>query len=87
VLFLKREEALSLLKEIATYCDGLNESLIAIMPPDADDVLSHGYQLHIKSWVSHENSCPCLKPIVAKRGLEVKGEPEKDLLVIYRPMK
>lgn len=84
---MKREEAVNLLKKVATYCDGLQESGIMLMPPDADDVLSHGYQLHIKARASHRSSYQCLKPIVEKSGLAHEGEPEKDLRVIYRPIK
>jgi hypothetical protein len=48
---LKREEAVSLLKEITGICGGMGEEVVMLMPPNADDVLSHGYQLHIKGAV------------------------------------
>jgi len=53
------------------------------MPPDADDVLSKGYQLHIKANLDEE-TLSCMKPMVEKHGLKMKQE--ADLLVIYRPL-
>ena len=45
---MNRQEATSLLKEVYQVCGGLGEQGVMLMPPDADDVLSHGFQLHIK---------------------------------------
>jgi hypothetical protein len=54
------------------------------MPPNADDLLSHGYQLHIKPLPAGDVAC--IKPLVDKSNLKLAEEPEKDLLIIYRPM-
>jgi hypothetical protein len=83
VIFLKREEATSLLREIIAVCDGMNEQAVMLMPPNADDVLSHGYQLHIKPL---PDNLVCLRPLIEKRDLKIAQEPTKNLLVIYRPM-
>lgn len=56
-----------------------------LLPPNADDVLSQGYQLHIKFPLS-KGDIDCIKPIVESRNLALKDEPEKQLLVIYKPM-
>jgi hypothetical protein len=56
-----------------------------LMPPDADDVLSHGYQLHIKAPLGNEH-LKCMKPIAQKYKLDMNYEPTKELLVIYRPL-
>jgi hypothetical protein len=81
---LKRDEATSLLKEINEICDGINEQAIMLMPPNSDDVLSHGYQLHIKL---PAGNLGCIRPLIKKHGLAMAEEPEKNLLVIYRPIK
>jgi hypothetical protein len=81
---LNREEATSLLREIYASCH-LGEHHIILMPPNADDVISKGYQLHIKFQLSKED-VDCIKPIVESRNLAIKDEPEKQLLVIYKPM-
>ena len=82
---MNREEATSLLRELFRVCGGLGEQGIMLMPPDADDVLSQGYQLHIKPSVSHE-SLECIKPIVQKHNLAIVSEPRRSLTVIYRPL-
>lgn len=83
---MKREEATQLLKEVVLLCDGLNEQGIMLMPPNSNNVLSHGYQLHIKT-VSSSEVVECLRPVVEKHKLALSNEPEKQLLIIYRPLK
>jgi hypothetical protein len=82
---LDREEATSLLKEITASCQPLANQ-IALMPPDADDVYSHGYQLHIKTMTLEQDE-RCMRPIVQKHGLAMAYEKERELIVIYRPTK
>jgi hypothetical protein len=82
---LNRAEATSLLKEVYQVCGGLGEQGVILMPPDADDVLSHGYQLHIKANLGNEH-LECVKPLVQKYELNMNYEPEKQLLIIYKPM-
>lgn len=82
---MKREEATALLREIIQVCDGINEVAVMLMPPDADDVLSHGYQLHLKMQVSDNLSC--IRPLVKKHNLALAEETGKGLIVIYRPLR
>ncbi len=82
---MNRQEAISLLKEVQQACDHFGENGVMLMPPDADDVLSHGYQLHIKAPLGNEH-LECIKPIAQKHKLNMNYEPTKELLVIYRPM-
>ena len=84
---MKREEATALLREVMRSCDGLAEQGIMLMPPNADDVLSHGYQLHIKSKATTQNY-PCIKQIVDEhKDLSIVNEAKRDLTIIYKPMK
>ncbi len=80
---LRREEAVSLLREVSDKCENLGPNGIMLMPSNADDVLAKGYQLHIKAHLDEE-SLSCISPLVEERGLMIKQE--KDLLVIYRPL-
>ncbi len=82
---MKREEAISLLREIIGVCDGVNEQAVMLMPPNADDVLSQGYQLHIR--MARSDNLTCIRPVVKKHNLALAEETGKDLVVIYRPMK
>lgn len=81
---MRREEAVNLLKELSDKCTCLVPYAIMLMPPDADEVLSKGFQLHIKANL-HQEDLSCMKPFVEERGLKLKQE--NDLLVIYRPLK
>jgi hypothetical protein len=84
--FLNRKEAVDLISAIHSKCMPLDMVHIMLMPPDADDVLSRGYQLHIKATLSDGN-LECIKPLLEKNKLAFANEPEKQLLVIYRPLK
>ncbi len=55
------------------------------MPPDADDMLSHGYQFYIKAPLGNEH-LECMKLIGQKYKLNMNSEPTKELLFIYRRM-
>jgi hypothetical protein len=81
---MRRDEAVNLLKELSDKCVCLTPYAIMLMPPDANDVLSQGYQLHIKANL-HPEDLSCMKPHVEKQGLKLKKE--KDLLAIYKPLK
>lgn len=43
---MNREEATNLLREVTLACDGVGTEGFMLMPPNADDVLSHGFQVH-----------------------------------------
>jgi len=81
---LNRQEATNFLKEVLQVCGDLPAEGVMLMPPDADDVLSQGYQLHVKACLGNEH-LECVKPLVQKYKLNMNYEPEKQLLVIYRP--
>lgn len=82
---MNRAEATSLLREINAYCGDLGEQDIMLMPPNADDVLSHSYQQHIKATASEEVLL-YLRTIAEKHNLTVANEPKKNLIIIYRPI-
>jgi hypothetical protein len=59
---------------------------VILMPPDADDVLSKGYQLHIRSTSISKEDIDCIRPIVEARNLALSDESENHLLIIYKPV-
>ena len=83
---MNRAEAVNLLKEISDKCDSLSMFGVALMPPDADNVLSTGFQIHILGNVGEE-CFSSLKPIIEKSNLHLKMIQEKNVLIIYRPIK
>lgn len=79
-----RPEAVALLKELFDNCPFLEGKSFALMPPNADSVLSKNYQLHIKANLD-ETSILCIEKIAHKRDLTVNNK--GSLVVIYRPLK
>ena len=83
---MNRNEAVDLLKEILDKCINITQYGIAIMPPNSDDVLSKYFQIHVFGNINKLDTS-CLKSIMEKSCLQLKLLQEKNLLVIYRPMK
>jgi hypothetical protein len=59
----RREEAVSLVREVSDKCASLGPHGIILMPSNADDVLAKGYQLHIKANLDEEN-LSCINPLL-----------------------
>lgn len=79
---MNREEAATVLKQILTLSNCLSP-YAALMPPDADSVLSKGYQIHINA----ERSA-CNREVVSKIA-QINGLmliEENGTLVIYKPL-
>jgi hypothetical protein len=80
---MERPEAAEILKEILQNCSSLEGRSVKLMPPDADSVLSKGFQIHLQK--SNEGiKKNCIYKIAKKHGLQVYDE--EDFLVIYRSM-
>ncbi len=80
--FLKRQEAVKLLKEIFDKCSGIDGQFIALIKPNAADLLSHGYQVHIKTNMDSSNKV-CLQEMVDKHNLALNTT--GDTAIIYKP--
>ncbi len=77
---MNRSEAVRIIKEILGRCSAAGNSL-KLMPPDADSVLSDGFQIHIK--VPHNGfERECVSKIADKNRLKIKEEGL--YLIIYR---
>jgi hypothetical protein len=84
---LDRREAIAVLKEITSRCAGalrLTVSVINLVPPRADDTISKGYQIHIKSEICSEDRS-LLQSIMDARQLALKEI--GDRLIIFKPKK
>ena len=76
-----REEAIALFREITNNCN-INVTSVNLVPPRTNDILSKGYQLHIKSLM---DNCErgIIQKIVANHHLALKEIEEK--IIIYKP--
>jgi hypothetical protein len=84
-IFLKREEAINLIKEITDEkCTNIVGHDIILIQPNANDKISQGYQLHIKT-ILDKASLRCLQVILDQDGYALKNDLEKGLIVIFKP--
>lgn len=83
-IFLKREEAVSVLKEIIDKCQMCDGTWVALMPPNSRNMLSQGYQVHMK-FPLDETALACISRILEKNKLAMINKNNNELLIIYRP--
>jgi hypothetical protein len=79
-----KREAADLLIELLDTFGSLQGNSFALMPPNADSVLSKGYQIHIKRTLD-ESTLLAVRKIVLDRGLAISEE--NNLTVIFKPIK
>jgi hypothetical protein len=84
-IYLKREEAILVLKELFEKCTNLDGHYLELLPPNASTILSGGYQIQIKATLDEETRT-CMQDILMKNHLTIKVEKE-DSFTIYRPHK
>ncbi len=82
-VFLKREEAILVLKELFEKCSTLDGHYLEILPPNASSALSGGYQVVIKTTLDEETR-NCMQDILVKYHLTIKIS-DLQTFVIYRP--
>jgi len=80
---LDRTEAINLYKEIGSGCN-VNIDFVSLVPPTKENVLSKGYQLHIKSFLNTSDR-ECIQKIVDNHHLDWTELDQT--LVIYKPQK
>ena len=81
---MKREEAVIVIKRIFEECNGIEGKSLKLMPPDANNVLSKGCQIHIDTG-KDDILNSCLKFVANKSNLAV--ELEENYLILYKPKK
>ncbi len=83
MFFLKREEAIIVLKELFERCTTLDGHYLEILPPNASSAMSGGYQVVIKTTLDEETR-NCMQDILVKYHLSIKiSDPQT--FIIYRP--
>ena len=78
---MEREKAISVVKEIFDKCNLIEGKAIKLMPPDANNVLSNGCQIHIESR-NDTHLEKCLKTIASSKSLAFAKEGEQ--VIIYK---
>ena len=79
---MERELAVNIVKEIFDTCPHIIGRSVKIMPPDSDNVLADGCQIHVNG--NHDEFIyNCLKMIAEKNDLSIRRE--NSLIVIYKP--
>ena len=84
MLSLKREEAISVLKELFEKCTFLDGHYLALMPAGYTGLMTKGFQIVIKCTLDEETRT-CMQDILMKNGLTIKVK-EADTFIIYRPI-
>lgn len=79
---MKRDEAVTFLKEISTACSNLSPNSVALVNSEYNDPLSIGFQVHIQTVLDTEDM-KRIKNIAANHRLALKGDKEK--IIIYQP--
>jgi hypothetical protein len=79
---MKRDEAVTFLKEITNTCTNMSPDSVTLFNSKPDDLDSTGYQVHIKTVLDNETK-QRLQNIAEKHSLALKEEEGK--LVIYQP--
>ncbi len=79
---MKREEAITFLKEITSTCGFMTPDSVDLFRSRTDDQNAVGYQVHIKTVLDAETKRQ-VRNIAEKYSLALKEE--EDEVVIYRP--
>jgi hypothetical protein len=82
-IYLKREEAILVLKELFEKCTNLDGHYLELLPPNASSRMSGGYQIQIKANLDEETRT-CMQDVLMKNHLTIKIT-DPDSFIIYRP--
>lgn len=82
--FLKREEAILVLKELFEKCPFLDGRYLALMPAEPPTLMSQKYQILIKTSLDEETR-NCMQDILIKYQLTIKIK-EENTFITYRPI-
>jgi hypothetical protein len=80
---MKRDEAVTLLREISNSCHNLSPDFVSLIKSKPDDQLSVGYQLHIQLAPDVE-VLERISVIASKNCLAISREDGKEI-IIYKP--
>jgi hypothetical protein len=80
---MKREDAVTLLREISVNCQNVSPDTILLLKAQPDDHLSVGYQLHIRMALDPITAAQ-IRLITLKNCLAVYEE-KGEAIIIYKP--
>lgn len=81
---MNRKQAVSLIKEINEECESIRGTSIMLKLPEESDVLSKGYQVHL-IMKTDLAKMRCLEVVAGQYGYVVKCNPDRWLVIIYKP--
>ena len=93
---MRREEAISVLKELLDNCTGLDGHYFELAPPSAPTSTKEGYQIIIKATLGQETK-KCIQDILTKHQLTYQtgsmwktkrsiNKTDPDTFIIYKPI-
>jgi hypothetical protein len=80
---MKREEAVTLLREISSCCQNLSPDSILLVKSKPEDPLSVGYQLHIQAAIDSETETK-IQALSSQYYLAIHHE-IGEVIIIYKP--
>jgi hypothetical protein len=84
VFYVNRHEAITLIQELNAECESIRGTSIMLKLPEETDILSKGYQVHLIMKATHQK-LHCIEVVAGQYGYAVKSDPERQLVIIYRP--
>jgi hypothetical protein len=80
VFFMKRSEAIQILKKVLDECVFTDSYDMSLIPPSPDSPLAEGYQLVLKMPVTQIEKA-CMRKVIEKEGLVLDSS--EDFVIIY----
>ena len=81
---MKRDEAISTMKELLENCGKLDNIFMCLTPPSTSPPIQQGYQIHLRIAMDGETE-ECVKKITQKHSLSFEEESAgKEIVIIYK---
>ncbi len=83
---MNKEESIVIIKELLETCTKMEEIYLCMVPPTGfTPIISHGYQVHIRT--THpfdEETANCIQEVTKKHKLSAQEIKEEEKMVIYK---
>jgi hypothetical protein len=83
---LNRDEAVKVVAELLANCQGMDDIYLCMVPPTASTpIVSHGYQIHIRSIRPFDKDTEiCIEGLTKKYDLSAQAIESEEKMIIYR---
>lgn len=83
---MNRDEAALVVKELVEFCPKMDGVYLCMVPPTGDTpVVTHGYQVHIKTDPSFdEETAKCMDSIAKTHKLSIQRIKEEEKMIIFK---